>query len=256
MAAKAPAEAEQSGEIRPNESLIPILPCAAPDETVAFYRELGFTVAYEQRRPYLYLAFQWSGIHVHYGRPPEGFSPEREDGGGCLVMVDEVAPYHAAFTRAMRSAHGKVLGKGRPRITRLRPGASRFTLVDPSGNSLIVIRRDEPEVEYGGSEELEGLQKALDNARILREFKNDDRAAMRALVSALRRHSDGASDLELALVYANLVELATVLGEHAERAEWEAELERIPLDEEDRRTAADRVPGAEAVKDWAADHPD
>ncbi|WP_017541871.1 VOC family protein [Nocardiopsis halophila] len=255
MAAKTPAEAENSGEIRPNESMIPTLPCASPEETLAFYRDLGFTVAYEQRRPYLYLAFQWSGIHVHYGRPPEGYSPEREDGGGCLVMVDEVAPYHAAFTRAMRSAHGKVLGKGLPRITRLRPGASRFTLVDPSGNSLIFIQRDEPEVEYGGSKELEGLPRALDNARILREFKNDDRAAMRALVSALRRHSVGASELDLALVYANLVELAAVLGEHARRAEWEAELRRIPLDEDGRRRVAALVPGAEAVKEWAPHRP-
>ncbi|WP_017557668.1 hypothetical protein [Nocardiopsis baichengensis] len=108
---------------------------------------------------------------------------------------------------------------------------------------------------YGGSKELEGLPRALDNARILREFKNDDRAAMRALVSALRRHSEGASELDLALVYANLVELAAVLGEHARRAEWEAELRRIPLDEDGRRRVAALDPGAEAVKEWAHDAP-
>ncbi|MDW5328297.1 hypothetical protein [Plantactinospora sp. KLBMP9567] len=73
-------------------------------------------------------------------------------------------------------ALGKVLVKGLPRITRFRPGASRFTIVDPSGNSIVFIRRDEPQdLEYGGSKQLTGLAKVLDNARILREFKTDDR---------------------------------------------------------------------------------
>ncbi|GAB3932889.1 hypothetical protein GCM10027614_02870 [Micromonospora vulcania] len=70
-------------------------------------------------------------------------------------------------------------------MTRYRSGASRFSIVDPSGNTIIFIQRDEPaEVEYGGSKALQGLARVLDNARILREFKTDDRAAFRALSSA------------------------------------------------------------------------
>ena len=73
-------------------------------------------------------------------------------------MVDAVAPYHAAFTEAMRRTYGKVLVKGLPRITRYRPGASRFTVMDPSGNSIVFIQRDEPtELEYGGSKSCKGL---------------------------------------------------------------------------------------------------
>ncbi|MDA2804816.1 VOC family protein [Nocardiopsis suaedae] len=243
--------AERSDAIRPNEKLVPTLPCAAPEETEEFYTALGFTVAYRQRRPYLYLAFSWSGIDVHYFGPPKVFAPENQDTGGCLVMVDAVAPYHAAFVRAMRGAYGKVLAKGCPRITRLRPGASRFTLVDPSGNSLIFIQRDEPqELEYGGSKELEGLQRALDNARILREFKNDDRAAMRSLVSALRRRSEGASDVDRALVYATLIELAVALGEHGRRAEWEVELRRIDLDGEERDRVREVLANVDASDEW------
>jgi hypothetical protein len=42
----------------------------------------------------------------------------------------------------------------------------------PSGNSIIFIQRDEPtELEYGGSKQLQGLARVLDNVRILREFK-------------------------------------------------------------------------------------
>jgi hypothetical protein len=108
--------------------------------------------------------------------------PANEDGGAAIVHVDAVAPYHAAFVAAMRAVHGRVLTKGLPRITRLRPGASRFTLYDPSGNSVIVVQRDEsPELEYGRSSALAGLAKARDNARIYSEFKNDDQAAFRHL---------------------------------------------------------------------------
>ena len=240
--------------ILPNEKMVPTLPCAAPEQTEEFYTALGFEVVYGQRKPYLYLAFSWSGIDVHYFGPPKVYAPENQDTGGYLVMVDAVAPYHAAFVRAMREAYGKVLAKGCPRITRLRPGASRFTLVDPSGNSLTFIQRDEPEeLEYGGSKELEGLPRALDNARILREFKNDDRAAMRSLVSALRRRSDGASDVDRALVYATLIELAVALGEHERRAEWEEELRRIELHGEERERVMEVLANVDASAEWFGD---
>ena len=114
--------------VQTNETTVPLLHCVAPDETVAFWRALGFAVTYEQTKPYLYLAFQWRAINLHYGRAASTVDPSVENTGGCLVMVDTVAPYHAAFTEAMRRAYGKVLAKGLPRITRYRPGASRFTV--------------------------------------------------------------------------------------------------------------------------------
>jgi hypothetical protein len=242
--------ADEDEQVRLNESTVPVLPCVAVDETVAFFQALGFEVTYQQRKPYLYLAFRWSGIDVHYGAAPDGFDPARENGGGCLVMVDAVAPYHAAFTAAMRRAYGKVLAKGRPRITRFRPGASRFTVVDPSGNSLIFIRRDEPDFEYGGSRALQGLAKALDNARIFREFKNDDRAAMRTLVSALRRHADGAATVDRAVVLATLVELAVALDEPDKRAEWTAELRQLDLTDAERDQVAGELAHADQLAAW------
>ncbi|MDG4824668.1 hypothetical protein O7635_22690 [Asanoa sp. WMMD1127] len=39
----------------------------------------------------------------------------------------------------------------RHRRTPAAPGASRFTVMDPSGNSIVFIQRDEPaELDYGG----------------------------------------------------------------------------------------------------------
>ncbi|MEV7105566.1 glyoxalase [Streptomyces atroolivaceus] len=229
-----------------HETAVPLLPCSTVQETLEFFQALGFEVTYQQTKPYLYLALRRNGFDVHFGKPPKGHDPSREDGGGCLVIVDTVAPYHAAFTRAMRAAYGKVLVTGRPRITRFRPGQSRFTLIDPSGNSLIFIQRDEPaELEYGGSKSLHGLAKALDNARILREFKNDDRAAFRAVKSGLRRHGPEAPAIDRALALAALIELSTALDERDGIDDWIQELETIPLTAAERLRVKSEPGGAE-----------
>ncbi|MFC9970434.1 hypothetical protein ACFVH6_05980 [Spirillospora sp. NPDC127200] len=81
--------------------------------------------------------------------------------------------------------------------------------MDPSGNSIIFIERGEPdELEHGGSKRLTGLAKALDNARILREFENDDLHAFRALKSAIRRHGADAPTVERAMVLCHLIDRA------------------------------------------------
>jgi len=152
----------------------------------------------------------------------------------------------------MRAAHGKVLATGRPRITRLRTGASRFTLVDPSGNNLMFIRRDEPmELDYGGAGT--GLAKAIDNARILSEFKSDDRAAMRALNSGLRRHGATATGADRALALATLVELAVALGETGRVAAWRTQLQEIPLTADERELIATRLRDVNTLEDLLRD---
>lgn len=235
--------------IQPNETTVPVLPCVAPEETLAFWRALGFAVTYEQTKPYLYLAFRWSGFDLHYGRASSNVDPALENTGWCLVMVDSVAPYHQAFTEAMRRAYGKVLAKGLPRITRYRPGASRFTVMDPSGNSIIFIQRGEPDVEYGGSKQLRGLARVLDNVRILREFKNDDRAAFRALNSGLRRHSDGPT-VEQAIALALLIELSTTLDDKERVPEWGARLQQLNLTVDERRRVESAVADPTLLEQW------
>lgn len=193
---------------------VPVLACRDVDECVDFYEALGFRTTYRQSKPYVYVAVEGRGFDLHFSRVPAGADPVNEDVACCLVLVADVAAMHADLSAAMRAAVGKVLTKGRPRITRYRPGASRFTLIDPSGSSLIFIQRDIPEeVEYGGAEHLTGLAKALDNARVLRDFKLDDRAALRAVTSGLRRHSEGASPAELEAANTMLAELKAAIAE-------------------------------------------
>jgi catechol 2,3-dioxygenase-like lactoylglutathione lyase family enzyme len=186
---------------------VPVLPCRDPEETRDFFTALGFDCTYFQTRPYLYLAFAWHGAQVHFGR-----TATPDDTAGCLLLVDDVAAEHAEFKAAMKALLGKVPATGSPRLTRFRSGASRFTLVDPTGNNLIIIQNDEPEFEYGGSVDLSGLAKALDNARILHGFKNDDAAAYRALTSALRRPKEGDTAAQRAAALAFLIEIAPTAG--------------------------------------------
>ncbi len=236
-------------EVRPNETTVPLMPCASVEETLAFYEALGFEATYKQSRPYVYLALRWSGFQLHFGPAPKDLDPTREGSGSCLVMVDAVAPYHAAFVAAMRRVYGKVLASGVPRITRYRPGASRFTLIDPSGNSILFIQRDEPaELEYGGSKKLTGLAKALDNARILREFKNDDLQAFRALKSAMRRRHADASVAERAITLCHLIDLANVLGEPTDP--WLADLRGLELTIDDRQRIESELGHLAGLQEW------
>ena len=237
--------------VQPNETTVPMLPCVAPEETLAFWRALGFAVTYEQTKPYLYLAVRWRGFELHYGRASSNVDPSLENTGGCVVMVDTLAPYHSAFTEAMRRTYGKVLAKGLPRITRYRPGASRFTVMDPSGNSIIFIQRDEPaELEYGGSKQLQGLARVLDSVRILREFKNDDRAAFRALNSGLRRHGDSAPAVQQAVALAVLIELSTTLEESERVPDWGARLRQLSLTMKERRYVESAVADPTLLERW------
>lgn len=251
-----PTAAPPTAGIRANETTVPMLPCVSSEETTAFYRALGFEITYEMHKPYLYLMFAMSGFQLHYGKAPQGIDPADEDAGGCLVMVDDVAAYHAAFTAAMRKSYGKVLAKGLPRITRYRPGATRFTLVDPTGNSIIFIQRDEPEdLEYGGDKSLPPLRKALDNARIYREFKNDDKAAFRVVTSALRRHGDDSTPVDRAIAYATLIELATALDERERIPGLTADLEAVvtQLDDDERRLVSDELKLADDLEAWISE---
>ncbi len=232
------------------ETTVPLLPCLSVEDTEQFYGALGFVTTYRQTRPYIYLALRWSDIDLHFGPAPKNLDPAGEHNGGALIMIDALEPYHAAFVAAMRATYGKVLATGRPRITRLRTGASRFTVVDPSGNSLLFIRRDEPmELEYGGSAALAGLAKSLDNARVFSEFKNDDRAALRALSSGLRRHGATAPDADRALALATLIELATALGETDRIPAWSADLRAVQLTDEERAMIDTRLRDTTTVRD-------
>ena len=190
----------------PSVTAIPLLPCASLDGVVSFYTALGFEVTERQERPNPYAATRWHGADVHLY---EENSHDAHQGNICLLIVSEVEELHARFCDALRGYLGRVPRTGLPRITRMRPGQTRFTVVDPAGNSIIYIRRGEknPHDETRRmSTSLSLLGKAIRNAEVLRGFKNDDVAAARVLTAAIARATDAAPH-ELARAAAMLAEL-------------------------------------------------
>ncbi|SNY79276.1 hypothetical protein SAMN04244553_1553 [Nocardia amikacinitolerans] len=232
---------------------VPLLWTSSPTTTLDFYRAIGYTVTHEQTRPYVYLALESHGCPMHFNSPPKGFEIPAER-VGCLVMVDDVAARHREFTTALRAAFGKVPAKGRPRITRFRPGQSRFTLVDPDGNTLLFIQRGEPrKLEYGGSPELADLAKVLDNARILRDFKNDDEAAARVLEVGLGRFAATAAPVERARALAMLAEIAVAAEDPERAARYRDEVRALNLSTEDRAAVAAELGAGVDLERWLSE---
>lgn len=229
---------------------IPVLPCVDLTGTVDFYEALGFAVTYRQERPYLYLSLRLDDIELHFTEASPNLDRSEENSGGCLVFVDDVAPFHARFVDGLERRHGRILVGGLPRITRLRPGQTRFSICDPSGNSIIVINQDEPDIEYGGSSRLSGLAKAHDNVRIFRDFKNDDALAARALDAGLRRHRATATRLELARALADRAELAIVLGDDSLAAAMRDELTTMALTDDERAQLHPELTALRQIERW------
>ncbi|BDT99388.1 glyoxalase [Nocardia sputorum] len=221
--------------------------------TLEFYKTLGYTVTHEQTRPYVYGAVEDHGCALHFVPAPKDTEVPAER-TGCLVMVDDVAHRHQDFTAALRNRYGKVPAKGLPRITRFRPGQTRFTVVDPAGNQLIYIQRDEPpKVEYGGSKKLTGLAKVLDNARILRDFKIDYPAAFRVLEVGLGRYRAEAPRLDVARALAALAELAVALEDPGRAESFRTELRAMELSASERASLAGELRASDDLASWLSE---
>ncbi|AUX33900.1 MULTISPECIES: hypothetical protein [Sorangium] len=213
---------------------IPVLPCVSMPETLAFYGALGFEVTHQQTRPNVYAATRRGDVHLHF-MGLKRLDP-REAYSTCLVLVPEVERLHETFSEGLRRAYGKVPVSGFPRISRMKKGQSRFTVVDVAGNSVIFIRRDAPDDDdeaAAGSRSDSRLGRALRAAARLRDFKNDDAAAAKVLDVALAR-KEADAPLERARALAARLELAVALGEEARARALRAELDEAPLSEEER----------------------
>lgn len=229
---------------------IPLLPCVSLAETLDFYRALGFEVTYQQTSPNPYAVVRRTDFELHFFglkalEPSTAFST-------CLVVMPEVETLHAAFAEALRRTLGRLPVSGIPRLTRMKPGQGRFTLVDLSGNSLIFVRRqkagaEEPYDAPPGAEPQSRLQKALAAAARLRDFKTDDVAAAKVLDVALARN-EPAAPVDRARALAARAELAVALGDDERARALHAELRQLPLSREERERFRVELSAAEDLE--------
>jgi hypothetical protein len=223
---------------------IPCLPCVSMAESLDFYRALGFAVTYQQKSPNEYAVVRQGGCEIHlFGlkglKAEDGYSV-------CCVVVPEVEPLHRAFGEALRRKYGKLPIAGFPRITRFKAGQTRFTVTDPSGNSVIFVKRSAHE---GGDSRANktGLAKAIDTAARLRDESGDDESAAKVLDVALDRYRD-APALDRARALAARAELAVALGEAERLRSLREELRRTPVSDEDRENYRHELGAAEALE--------
>lgn len=220
------------------ERMIPLLPCGSIREMLGFYMDLGFTVTYQQKAPNVYAAVRRGEIELHF-YVMKGHDSARNH-CSCIVLVDDPEPLHQTFTQALKRARGRVPITGIPRLARWRKGQTRFNIVDPAGNWIRFISRDE-NWEAGSSRRASDageappsrLAAAMQVARRLRDGKGDDRAAARVLDAALARSEPG-SIRDTAKAIVARAELAAALGERAVVESMFAALSALPLGDEDR----------------------
>jgi hypothetical protein len=208
---------------------IPMLPCVSVTETVAFWEKLGYTTTYLQTRPYQYGVVERNGYALHF-IAIKGIDAVNSY-TGCLVMVNDAAMVYNEFTGHFKQHYGRVLHSGIPRISRMKPGATRFTLTDVSGNAIIFIsygEKDQEEWEEADKKAAHTLQKAIAMARRFRDYKNDDDMAAKTLDAALNRK--GAHDqLELAEVLVMRIELAVAMGNEVKATQCRDRLDALHL---------------------------
>lgn len=207
---------------------VPVLPCKAIGETLLFWENMGFTITYRQDRPYQYGVVERNGHQLHFVRvkgAEAGYT-------GCLMMVENVEQVHGAFSHALKSILGRVPNTGVPRISRMRPGQSRFTITDVSENAVIVIQMGEKDqVEYEDVDQgtLTPLQKAISLALRLRDFKEDHPASAKVLDLALAKAGAYETAAEKAKAIIIRQELARVLEDPAKEAECQTVLAELDV---------------------------
>lgn len=210
---------------------IPCLPCQSLDETLHFWRILGFEVTYQQKAPNPYGVIERDGYALHFFGLKR--LPPQDNFSTCLVIVPDVERLHGEFADHLRRAFGKVPARDFPRISRMRPGQTRFTLTDNAGNSVIFIKRNGEDHEASEAYKQPGqtpLGRAINLAARLRDFKNDDAMAAKVLDDALARHPE-ASALDRARALTARIELAIAMDD-AQRADvLRAELQQVSLSE-------------------------
>jgi hypothetical protein len=208
---------------------VPVLPCVSIEETVAFWEAMGYKTTYLQTSPYQYGVVSRGGASLHLGKV-KGMKVE-QNYVGCLVMVADAEEVYKEFTGHLKKIVGKVPHTGIPRISRMKPKGTRFTLTDVAGNSVIFItsgEQDQENWEKADDASQSKLQKAMALARRLRDYKNDDEAAGKVLDTALKKLNKE-KNTEVAEAIIMRIEIAGYLNDSSRAAECSLLLNNLNL---------------------------
>ncbi len=229
-----------------NEKMYPLLPCRDLDESIAFYKALGFRQTYRQLRPNPSAVVELEEIQIHLFGMPD-FVPENSYGSVIIAVPDPDSLYRA-FAGGLRTAYGKLPSAGIPRILRPRKkfGTVRgFSVVDPGGNWLRIFRLGDTE-ERAAEEKVEGLDGIVRVAARLGDAHGDEAAALKTLENGLERFRD-ASALAFARAYLYRAELAVRLKDLERARASLSALSELELSKEERASLEDETAHVELL---------
>jgi hypothetical protein len=208
---------------------IPVLRYTAIDETLTFWETLGFKITYRQDRPYKYAIVERAGYQLHFVYTKGAEVSQAYY--GCLITVSDVQIVYRELSGNLKSRLGKIPSSGLPRISRMKPTQTRFTITDPSGNSVILIQyggTDQASYEAADKKDLSELGKSIALAIRLRDFKEDYLAAAKTLDIALKKqpHSHKNEMAEALIIRA---ELARILNEQMREKQCNDQLAHMEI---------------------------
>ncbi|MCH7408928.1 hypothetical protein MM239_05950 [Belliella sp. DSM 111904] len=213
---------------------IPSLPCVDIEESLSFWEILGFEITYKQTRPYQYGVVERGGFELHFGRV-KGMEAERNLYNGCLIMVHDAEKVYEEFRQRFKENMGRIPHSGLPRISRMKPGATRFTLTDISGNCIIFINygeEDQETWEKADDKNQTPLQKSIAVAIRFRDYKEDEKAAAKTLDVALSKAgNETPTDIAEALLIR--MDLANVLNDLPRVEDCRIQLSQVDLPEKE-----------------------
>ncbi len=240
------------------EITIPILPCRSINETVEFYRALGFEVTYQQSKPNTYAVVCRGGIELHFFSM-RGYDPASSY-STCYVRVPDVDGLYQAFSAGLRQKYGRLPSAGIPRVIPLKNkahGVREFIVVDPGGNWIRIGQK----IETSTSDEDPLLQKAattklsraLHAATLLADSKGDYVAAAKMLDAALAQEEPAPAIHRVpALVFRAGV--AITLGDPQLACRILTEVRQTPLSDDERDTLLAELQTAHDLEQMLQEH--
>jgi hypothetical protein len=165
------------------EKVIPILPCSSIQETLQFYRALGFEITSEQKQPYTYATVKYNDIDLQF------FVKKNWNPAFVYISVKDVDALHKAFVSGIKQTYGKMLSKGTPRITSVNNLSQdrRFNVIDPGDNWLYIGQPLSPDIKESKKKDTR-LAKAVENARTFAYSKQDANGAAKILEVTLAKN--------------------------------------------------------------------
>lgn len=115
--------------------VIPVLPAKNMNEQCSFYESLGFELTKKYKAP-PYAVVEYDDIVIHFW---SNKAQVPEENAICmLIEVDDIDQINTSFTKMLKKSLGRIPRSGFPRISKVRELKEdrRFTLADPSGNTL------------------------------------------------------------------------------------------------------------------------